>query len=235
MTYLSYHINPGLCIRCNQNVSSMIQSTFKSPGILIILSSLVIIGLIVALFYYLSVKKIEYYRYANAHATLLNPIPFTFASLILGVGIGGFIDGIVFHQILQWHGMLTNQLPPNTVDAKSINMFWDGMFHIFTLLVVLTGVIALWKVSRLNYVEKSGKLLMGGLLSGWGIFNLLEGLINHHIFNLHNVRDNVADGDYYNYAFLLFSAILLFVGALIISKYYVNIFKPLRRNVVIKH
>lgn len=213
----------------------MIQSTFKSPDILIILSSLLIIGVVVALFFFLSLKKIQYHRFRDARATLLNPIPFTFASLILGIGIGGFIDGIVFHQILQWHGMLTNQLPPNTVDAKSINMFWDGMFHIFTLLVVLTGIIALWKASSLDYVEKNGRLLLGGLLSGWAVFNLIEGLINHHIFSLHNVRDNVANGDYYNYGFLLFSALLLLVGALIISKYYINIFKPLRGNVIVKH
>jgi uncharacterized membrane protein len=28
-------------------------------------------------------------------------------AFIMGLGLGGFIDGIVLHQILQWHHMLT--------------------------------------------------------------------------------------------------------------------------------
>ena len=28
-------------------------------------------------------------------------------AFLMGVGLGGFIDGILLHQILQWHHMLT--------------------------------------------------------------------------------------------------------------------------------
>jgi uncharacterized membrane protein len=28
-------------------------------------------------------------------------------AFLMGIGLGGFIDGIVLHQILQWHHMLT--------------------------------------------------------------------------------------------------------------------------------
>jgi uncharacterized membrane protein len=28
------------------------------------------------------------------------------AGVILGLGLGGLIDGIVFHQVLQWHHMI---------------------------------------------------------------------------------------------------------------------------------
>lgn len=30
------------------------------------------------------------------------------AGILLGLGLGGFFDGIVLHQILQWHHMLTD-------------------------------------------------------------------------------------------------------------------------------
>ncbi|MCK1539441.1 DUF2243 domain-containing protein, partial [Bradyrhizobium sp. 176] len=29
------------------------------------------------------------------------------AGVLLGLGLGGFFDGIVFHQLLQWHHMLS--------------------------------------------------------------------------------------------------------------------------------
>lgn len=35
--------------------------------------------------------------------------------LLLGLGLGGFFDGIILHQVLQWHHMLTSAgFPPNT-------------------------------------------------------------------------------------------------------------------------
>ncbi|MEJ7681197.1 MAG: DUF2243 domain-containing protein [Segetibacter sp.] len=111
----------------------------------------------------------------------MSPVPLTAAATVLGIGIGGFIDGIVFHQILQWHEMISNKIPPVTYIAKSVNMFWDGIFHAFTLMVTITGVILLWKLLRRNNVDHSGNLLTGGLLLGCGLFNLLEGLADHQI------------------------------------------------------
>src|SRR5690606_274295 len=44
--------------------------------------------------------------------------------LFLGLGLGGFIDGIFLHQIAQWHNMGSAILPPTTMDAMSQNMRW---------------------------------------------------------------------------------------------------------------
>jgi len=121
--------------------------------------------------------------------------------------------------------MLSVTLPPDTLDAKSVNMFWDGIFHAFTFIVVLIGLIAFWKASRQSHTEKSGKLLAGSMLCGWALFNLIEGVINHHIFSIHSVRDKNADSDFYNYAFLIISAIMLTLGTFVLSRYYKNVFK----------
>ena len=41
------------------------------------------------------------------------------AGVLFGLGLGGFFDGIVLHQVLQWHHMLTSAgYPPDSV-AKS--------------------------------------------------------------------------------------------------------------------
>ena len=51
--------------------------------------------------------------------------------ILLGIGLGGFVDGIVLHQILQWHHMLTSEgdYPPTTVAGLETNTLWDGLFH----------------------------------------------------------------------------------------------------------
>ena len=49
--------------------------------------------------------------------------PLIASGILMGAGMGGFVDGIVFHQILQLHNMVSGWLPPsNLVDAK-VNMF----------------------------------------------------------------------------------------------------------------
>lgn len=69
--------------------------------------------------------------------------PFIVAGLLLGAGLGGFADGIVFHQLLQWHNMFSARLPPDNLLNAKVNMFWDGVFH---AAVWLLTVIGLWRL-----------------------------------------------------------------------------------------
>ncbi len=66
--------------------------------------------------------------------------------ILLGVGLGGFVDGIVLHQILQWHHMLTSEgsYPKTTVVGLETNTLWDGLFHAATWLFVVAGLWVLW-------------------------------------------------------------------------------------------
>jgi uncharacterized membrane protein len=109
---------------------------------------------------------------------------------MLGVGLGGFVDGILLHQILQWHSMLSARLPPLSMMNMKTNMTADGLFHSAMLLVTLVGVAFLWSALK-NRREPvpSGAALWGYMLAGWGWFNLVEGLVDHHILNLHHVLE----------------------------------------------
>ena len=61
--------------------------------------------------------------------------------LLLGIGLGGFVDGILFHQILQWHHMLTARgFPPTTVENLKENTFADGLFHGLTWVAIAVGL-----------------------------------------------------------------------------------------------
>ncbi|HYF32543.1 MAG TPA: DUF2243 domain-containing protein [Chitinophagaceae bacterium] len=143
---------------------------------------------------------------------LLTPVPLSSAAMVLGIGLGGFIDGIAFHQILQWHAMLSNKMPPATVLAKTVNMFWDGVFHGFCFVVVLTGVVLLWRLLWRKDIDRSGRLLGGGLLIGWGMFNIVEGIIDHHLLKLHNVREISSNPELWNWGFLGISVLMIIIG-----------------------
>lgn len=202
------------CTTCNLQLQQKIYDSTFYPNLLTMLSAFLVLTLIVVLLAYFSNRKYAGLRSKNPD--FLNPVPLTTAAMVLGIGIGGFIDGIVLHQILQWHAMISNKLPPATLQAKSVNMFWDGIFHAFVLMVVFTGMILLWKLLHRKGIEKSGSLLTGGLLAGWGLFNIVEGVIDHHLLKLHFVRENTIHTDWWNYGFLIISVIFILVGYFLI-------------------
>ena len=121
--------------------------------------------------------------------------PLIAAGTTLGVGLGGFADGILFHQILQLHNMLSARYPKAGVDASTalanvqINMFWDGLFHALTWTATLLGVALLWRAVRRPDVPLSTRTLVGSMLLGWGLFNVVEGLIDHHLLHVHHVTE----------------------------------------------
>ncbi len=110
------------------------------------------------------------------------------AGVLLGTGMGGFVDGIALHQILQWHNMLSSARPPTDLVAMKYNMVWDGLFHAFTWLMVALGVWRLWAVGKRADVAWSTRTFVGALLLGWGLFNFIEGMIDHQLLGIHHVH-----------------------------------------------
>jgi uncharacterized membrane protein len=115
-------------------------------------------------------------------------MPLVRAGVVLGIGLGGFVDGIVLHQILQWHNMLSSVLPPVDLPSMKANMIGDGLFHAATWLVTVAGLVLLVRAGHRRDVLWSGRLLAGAMLAGWGLFNAVEGVIDHHLLGLHHVR-----------------------------------------------
>lgn len=117
--------------------------------------------------------------------------PLVTAGTILGIGLGGFVDGIVFHQLFQFHNMLSAIHPPNTVVNVEFNMFWDGLFHVFTWVMTLIGVVLLWRAAGVAHAPWAPRTLFGASLLGWGLFNLVEGTIDHFILQIHHVVERL--------------------------------------------
>jgi uncharacterized membrane protein len=131
----------------------------------------------------------------------------TMAGILIGVGMGGFVDGIVLHQLAQWHNMLSNVVPPHTMDAMRLNMRWDGLFHALTWIVTLVGILQLRSAAYAGAAIPSLQAFTGQLVLGWGVFNLVEGVIDHQILGLHNVRE-VPNYTAYNLTFLAVGGVL---------------------------
>jgi uncharacterized membrane protein len=141
------------------------------------------------------------------------PRGFIVAGILLGIGLGGFVDGIVLHQVLQWHHMLTatGDHPAHTVSGLETNTLWDGLFHSFTWIATVCGLYALW-VSAPVHRPGWGWVLVGLLAIGWGAFNLVEGVVDHHILGIHHVRDDVSEPLPWDLGFLAFGAALVVGG-----------------------
>jgi uncharacterized membrane protein len=133
--------------------------------------------------------------------------------ILLGVGLGGFVDGIVLHQILQWHHMLSSEgsYPTTTVAGLETNTLWDGLFHAAVWVVVAGGLWVLWRRTAAWRWAPSGRALVGWMLVGWGAFNLGEGIVDHHLLGLHHVREG-GNETAWDLAFLVFGALLVAGG-----------------------
>jgi uncharacterized membrane protein len=127
--------------------------------------------------------------------------------LLLGVGLGAFVDGIVLHQLLRWHHLLSSR-PDVSLTA---NLIADGVFHAGAWLTVLVGVLWLCRRSRRSNVNGQWTALVAAMVAGWGSFNVVEGLLNHYILSLHHVRPGPNQA-IYDIAFLIISALLAIGG-----------------------
>lgn len=153
--------------------------------------------------------------------------PLIASGTALGIGMGGFVDGIVLHQLLQIHNMLSAKYPTRGIAADQlvvnlqINMFWDGLFHVLTWIMTAIGLALLWHAVRREDVPLQSSTLLGSMIFGWGLFNLVEGVIDHHILHVHHVTET-ANHLTWDVAFLASGVVMIVVGWLTIGKRRTN-------------
>jgi uncharacterized membrane protein len=105
-------------------------------------------------------------------------------ALLLGVALGGFFDGILLHQILQWHHLLS--LIPAVTDLR-MQVLWDGYFHLFMYVLALAGLWGLWRAKR-QQEEIAGRSLLGALSAGFGVWHMLDGVLSHWLLGIHRIK-----------------------------------------------
>jgi uncharacterized membrane protein len=147
----------------------------------------------------------------------MNRKPLIAAGTLMGIGLGGFLDGILFHQVFQLHSLLSAKLPQDTVVNIKTSMVWDGLFHLFTWLATIVAVGLLWHAAKLKTVPLSGATFFGAQLMGWGIFNLTEGIIDHYMLGIHHVVERLGLS-MYDHIFLASGVVYIICGLILINK-----------------
>ncbi|HZG54999.1 DUF2243 domain-containing protein [Paenibacillus sp.] len=128
-----------------------------------------------------------------------------YGSLLLGIGLAGAFDGVVFHQLLQWHSVYMHTHRHGQIVS-------DGLFHAATVVALVFGAVLLWRAGHPGGVERGRRLLFGGALVGAGGFNVVEGLVNHHLLQVHHVRPGHPQELLYDLAFLASGVLLYAIG-----------------------
>ncbi len=108
-----------------------------------------------------------------------------FTGILTGIGVAGFVDETLFHQLLQWHTFYW------ATDEHG-RILSDGLFHLFSTLLLLWGLVRVWQ-GRTRWKEASGSLIVAGILMGAGGFNLYDGLIQHALLHVHLVNEQVCN------------------------------------------
>ena len=143
--------------------------------------------------------------------------PLIIAGILLGLGQGGFFDGIVLHQILQWHHMFTTIETSKTVAGLELNTLGDGLFHAVDWLLTLSGIFLLWQAGKRDDVLWSTETFFGSILMGAGLFNVIEGILDHHILKIHHVKPGPHEL-VWDLGFIALGAVVAVIGWVFIQK-----------------
>jgi uncharacterized membrane protein len=111
--------------------------------------------------------------------------------------------------------MLSNRIPKTSIVNVEINMFFDGLFHAFAYLMTALGIALFFRAAQKKESVLSAQVFVGAMALGRGLFNLIEGLIDHEILQLHHVYEN---GDHllYDLLFLGSGALLIALGGMLV-------------------
>jgi uncharacterized membrane protein len=131
----------------------------------------------------------------------------------LGFALGGFFDGILLHQILQWHHLLS--LVPGTADLRT-QILWDGYFH---LAMYLIAALALWRLWQARALGPSSRHLLASVLIGFGLWHMVDSLLSHWLLGIHRIRLDSPDPLFWDLLWLgLFGIVPALTGLLLIRR-----------------
>jgi len=131
--------------------------------------------------------------------------PILWTGIILGIGLMGAVDTIVFHQLLQWHNFYYD-----TTDYWRV--FSDGLLHAFTAGMLFLGAMRLWTIRDRAARVLGSVPIWAGILIGAGGFQLFDGIVNHKILRLHQIREGADNHLPYDIAWNAFALVVLLAG-----------------------
>ena len=114
----------------------------------------------------------------------------SWAGWLLGFALGGFFDGILLHQVLQWHHLLSGLEGAPFADIR-VQILADGLFHVLMYVLAAAGLFLLWRSRRALAEAGRGRLLLADALVGFGVWHVLDTFLSHWILGIHRIRMDV--------------------------------------------
>ncbi|MGP4040065.1 DUF2243 domain-containing protein [Gracilibacillus sp. D59] len=131
-----------------------------------------------------------------------------FSGIFFGLGLVAFLDEMLFHQLLHWHHFYDNS-------STKIGLISDGLFHAFSWFATIAGLFLFADLRRRN--ELMVTKWWGGVLLGCGAFQLYDGIIQHKIMRIHQIRyvDNVM---VYDVIWNIIALLMTIIGIILVRK-----------------
>jgi len=104
------------------------------------------------------------------------------AGALVGVGLMAGLDEIVFHQLLGWHHLYDRSTP-------AVGLLSDGLLQTGYLALLVAGAFRLADGRRAGALARRSAI--AGFVTGLGAFQLFDGVIDHKLLRVHQVRYGV--------------------------------------------
>ena len=125
---------------------------------------------------------------------------------LIGAAVMAAVDEIVFHQLLGWHHFYDSA-------TAAVGLVSDGILHAAELIALVAGFFMFAELR--SRAALAAGLAWGGFFAGAGGFQLFDGLVDHKVLRLHQIRYGVTDLWAYDLAWNVGGAVLLLMGAVI--------------------
>lgn len=123
----------------------------------------------------------------RGHGAARDADPLRMPALLLGFALGGFFDGILLHQILQWHHLLSGLDGEGWLDTR-VQVLADGIFHALMYVVAVIGLWMLWARRAALTAAGASRVLASCLLIGFGSWHLVDAILSHWLLGIHRIR-----------------------------------------------
>jgi uncharacterized membrane protein len=136
---------------------------------------------------------------------------FEWAGFALGFGIGGLFDGILLHQVLQWHHLLSG-VEQARQDIRVL-ILWDGLFHVLMYIITGIGLWLLWRARKEFSATGADRRLFANASIGFGIWHILDSFLSHWILGIHRIRMDVDNPLFWDLLwFVVFGVVPIIIG-----------------------
>ncbi len=128
------------------------------------------------------------------------------SGFLSGIGMVAFIDEVVFHQLLHWHHFYD-------LSTTTAGLISYGLFHAFSWFATVGGLFML--ADRRRRGRLGWRRWWGGVCLGAGLFQLYDGIVQHKVMRLHQIRYDV-DIVPYDIAWNVTAMLMIFAGLFLI-------------------